>query len=124
MKYRTYRRPLPAIALSSNTALISAAANDGLYDEVFSRQIQVLGQRNDIVIGLSTSGKSINVENALKEAAKLKIVTAAFTGPKSHSNLCFVDHHFSVEDDDPGKIQELHLMCLHIITDMIERDFI
>ena len=119
-KYSRWRRPYAAISLNANISSISSAANDGIYEDVFVRQLQALGKHRDIAIGLSTSGNSKNVYKAIDFARNGGLTTVAFTWPESSCCLGSVDYHFAVECDDPGRIQEVHMTALHILSYLIE----
>lgn len=122
LKYKHLRRPFPAISLSSNISTISAASNDGIYDDVFSRQILALGNKYDTAIGFSVSGISKNIEIGLLESKKLGLLTVSFTGPSDISRLNFTDYHFPVECTDPGRVQEVHMICMHVLSSSIEQE--
>lgn len=121
-KYQSIREPIPAISLSSNIAILSGCANDGIYNDVFSRQISVLGQKGDFAIALSTSGRSENIFRGLKMAKFLNMKTVALTGPRDRSKINFTDYNFSVDSFDPGRIQEVHLTIMHIISYYLEKE--
>jgi D-sedoheptulose 7-phosphate isomerase len=119
-KFYKIRKALPAIALSTNTAIITAVANDISFDEVFSRQVEALGRKGDVAIGLSTSGNSKNVINAIEKANEIGLFTVAFTGEtggklKGVANLCI-----RVPSKDVPRIQEMHIFLGHILCEVIE----
>ena len=114
------RRGVPAIALSGNSAVVTAIANDYGYDQLFSRQLQALGREGDVAVGISTSGNSPNVLNALDEANKLKLRTIGFTGKNGgklpdHCEICF-----HAPTGHTPRIQEIHICAWHIICDLVE----
>ena len=118
-----FDRPgLPAIALTTDTSIITAIGNDYGYESLFSRQIQALGKSGDIFIAYSTSGRSPNILNALVEAKKVGIKTIGLTGNKKAemNNLC--DIVLEVPSADTPKIQEGHLVIGHIICGIIENN--
>lgn len=118
-----FDRPgLPAIALTTDTSIITAIGNDYGYESLFSRQIQALGKSGDIFIAYSTSGKSPNILNALVEAKKVGIKSIGLTGNKKAemNNLC--DIVLEVPSADTPKIQEGHLVIGHIICGIIENN--
>ena len=119
-KFYKVRKPLPAIALSTNTAIITATANDISFDNIFSRQIEALGNKNDVAIGLSTSGNSKNVIEGIKKANQIGLFTAVFTGEtggvaKNVANLCI-----RVPSKDTPRIQEMHILLGHMLCQIIE----
>ena len=119
-KFYKVRKPLPAIALSTNTAIITATANDISFDNIFSRQIEALGNKNDVAIGLSTSGNSKNVIEGIKKANQMGFFTAVFTGEtggvaKNVANLCI-----RVPSKDTPRIQEMHILLGHMLCQIIE----
>lgn len=124
MKYRTWRSPICAISLTSNVSVISGAANDDNFEKVFSRQLEALAEKGDNVFALSTSGSSTNVVAALHTAKSMGLRTIALVGPSYLSELEFADHHFTVDSCDPGRIQEIHMLVLHIISAALESELV
>lgn len=118
-KFYRDREPLPAIALTVNTSVLTAIANDYSYKEVFVRQVRAMVKGGDIVVGISTSGSSDNVILALEEAKKCGARTVAFTGSggklKSVADLCL-----TVYSADTPRIQEAHITAGHIICYLVE----
>jgi D-sedoheptulose 7-phosphate isomerase len=112
-RFRAKRRPLPAISLASDGATVTCIANDFGYAEVFDRQIAAFAQPGDVVIGLTTSGKSENVVKALAVARAKGAVTIALTG-SSGLVAGEADHLIAVPSSDTAHIQEVHLMVLHV----------
>lgn len=112
------RRPYPALALTVDTSAITAIANDFGYEEVFARQVRALATQSDVVIGLSTSGKSINVQKAIADARSLGAATVALTG--MHDDLG-ADHAISVPLGETARIQEAHDLVLHQVAQIAER---
>lgn len=119
-KFYKERKAFSAISLASNNSIITAIANDGGYDEVFSRQIDSLGEKGDILLAFSTSGNSKNIIEALNTATNLGIMKIGFTGknPCSMDGLC--DILLKVPSDDTPIIQESHIMLGHLICKMVE----
>jgi D-sedoheptulose 7-phosphate isomerase len=113
------RRPLPAIALTTNTSSLTAIANDFGFDESFKRQVTGLCQPGDVVIGISTSGHSPNVIKAIQEAKRLKAVTVAFTGQKGPLTA-LADYAICIPSNDTARIQEAHIVVGHIICSIVE----
>jgi D-sedoheptulose 7-phosphate isomerase len=107
---------LKAIALTDNIAMISAWANDLSYDEVFSQQLQAHVEPGDVVIGISTSGTSPNVLNALRLARSMGAVTIGLTGRDGGQMNGVVDLCIKVPDNRTGRIEDIHLMLGHVVT--------
>ena len=119
-RYKKERPAWPAIALTTDTSALTAITNDYGFEEVFSRQVQGLGQQGDIFWGFSTSGKSPNVLAALRTARERGLVTVGFTGTNGTSMGKHCDHLFVAPTDDTPVIQQIHLMAAHAICDQIE----
>lgn len=118
---RVNRKPLPAISLVENLSSISAIGNDFSFDQVFSRQIKAYGRKKDLAIGISTSGKSKNVILGLKEANKNNLKTIAFTGKNIKYLKKFADVIITVDSEDTARIQEMHIMIIHMICGIIDK---
>ncbi len=118
-----FDRPgLPAIALTTDTSIITAISNDYGYELLFSRQIQALANPGDVLIGYSTSGKSLNILQAFKEARKRKMFTVFFTGAGESSIDELVDCAINIPSLITPKIQEGHLVLGHIMCGLIEKN--
>jgi D-sedoheptulose 7-phosphate isomerase len=115
-KFSRTRKPLAAVALTTDTSALTSIANDSSYDFVFSRQLQALGDEGDIAIALSTSGTSSNVIEALKAARKKKMRTIALTGEGGGKLGPLVDFLLDVPSRDTPRLQEVHLVLLHLIA--------
>ena len=114
------RMPIPSIALTTDSSFITAWSNDTDFDSIFSRQVQGLGEEGDVLIGISTSGNSENVINALKQAKYKNLKTIAFTG-KTGGNLDGIaDITIKVPSDNTQRIQESHIMIGQILCSLIE----
>lgn len=123
-KLRVERPALGAIALTTDTSIITSVANDIGFDEIFSRQVQALAQNNDVVIGISTSGNSENVIRALKVATDKKIKTIAFTGGTGGKikEQKLADIIFNVEGSKiSSRIQETHIFLGHILIELMDK---
>jgi D-sedoheptulose 7-phosphate isomerase len=118
-KYRLYRDPLPAIALTTNTSSLTAIGNDFGYQEVFARQLRGLAKKGDIAIGISTSGNSPNVIAGIEEAKRCGLATVAFTGQGGKLKE-IADHVLSVPSTDKPRIQEAHITAGHIVCHLVE----
>lgn len=116
------RQAYSAEALSTNTSIITALANDYDYDMIFARQIEAKGKKNDVLIGITTSGKSPNVIKALKRAKERDMLTILMSGKMDKSVLVFdyADYVIEVPSDDIPRIQEMHILIGHIICEIIE----
>ncbi len=123
-RFRQNRRALAAIALTTDTSALTAISNDYGYIDVFARQVEALGRAGDVLVAISTSGKSENVISALKQAKQQGIVCIGFTGENSGSMLSLCDHALQIPATDTAKIQEGHIICGHIICHLIEQEFI
>lgn len=114
------REPLFAEALHVNTSYLTAVANDYSYDQIFSRMIKAKGRKNDVLIGLSTSGNSKNVMNAFLEAHKIGMINIALTGRSGGKMKDIVNLLINIPSDDTPRIQEAHILIGHIICEIIE----
>ena len=119
-RYHTDRAPLPALALS-DPAHLSCVANDYGYEEVFSRGVEAFGNPNDVVIGISTSGNSENVIRAIAKAQDLGCFTVAFLGKDGGKLSGSCDYEILIPSEDTARIQELHMIILHIIIQGVEK---
>tara|TARA_Y100000591_G_C21713208_1_gene634671 strand:- start:364 stop:960 length:597 start_codon:yes stop_codon:yes gene_type:complete len=118
-----FDRPgLPAIALTTDTSILTAIGNDYGYDQLFSRQVQAHGNNGDILICYSTSGKSPNIINAIKAAKSLGLITIGLCGNKGGFMVENCDYILEVPSPDTPKIQEGHLVLGHIICGIIEKE--
>lgn len=116
-----FDRPgLPAIALTTDTSILTAIGNDYGYAQLFARQIQAHGRSGDVLIAYSTSGKSPNILQALATARTFGVVTVGFTGNSSGSMIEFCNYLLAVPSADTPKIQEGHLVLGHILCGLIE----
>jgi D-sedoheptulose 7-phosphate isomerase len=119
-RFRIERPPLAAIALTTDTSILTSIGNDYHFDEIFSKQIHALGKKGDIAWGISTSGNSPNVLKAVIAAQKTGLTTIALTGRSGKLSDC-ADLVLSVESDITARIQETHIMLGHIVCDLLER---
>ena len=118
-----FDRPgIPSIALSSNTSILTAIANDYSFDLIFSKQIEALGIEGDIFFGISTSGNSKNIVEALNVAKRKKIITVGFTGQSGGEMEELCDYCIKVPSTETPRIQESHIMIGHIICSIVEND--
>lgn len=114
------RPPLPAIALTTDTSVITSIGNDFDFAEIFSKQIRALGQPGDVAWGISTSGASPNVIKAFETARKLGLVTIGLTGKDGGEVARIVDHSLNVNSGSVPRVQEVHILVGHIICEMID----
>lgn len=121
-RFKKDRSALAAISLTTNTSILTSLANDYGYDVVFAKQVEALGQKNDIVIGLSTSGKAKNVYLAIKQAKKMGLKTVAFTGGDGGEIVKIADVSFIVPSAVTARIQEAHITVGHIICELVEQN--
>ena len=120
-RYYYDRPPLFAEALHVNTSFLTAVANDYSFEEVYERLVKAMGNKGDILIGLSTSGNSKNVINAMNQARILGMVTAGFTGIGGGEMKDYCDILFDVPSNDTPRIQECHISIGHSICELVER---
>lgn len=121
-RYYMDRDPLHAEALHTDTSFMTAVANDYSYNDVYSRLIRGIGKKGDTLIGLSTSGNSTNIVNALKEAKELGIKTIGFTGKNGGEINQHCDIIIKVPSRDTPRIQEAHLLIGHAICELVEKN--
>jgi len=119
-RFRDNRRPYPAICLGTDPAASSCILNDFGSDEYFARQVEGLGSRGDVFIGLTTSGTSPNVVAALRRAKELGLTTIGWLGRDGGIAKDFCDHALIVPGTDTGRIQEAHLVLLHYFAEFVE----
>lgn len=116
------RPPLDAEALHVNSSYVTAVANDYTYDEIYSRYVNGVGKKGDVLIGISTSGNSENILRALKVAKSKEMVTIAMTGKSGGKMKDVVDFLLNVPSTDTPRIQEAHIMLGHIFCQIVEED--
>ena len=121
-RFKKDRSALAGIALTTNTSIITSLANDYGYDVIFSRQIEALGQKNDVAIGISTSGKAKNVTMGLKQATKMGSKTVALSGGDGGDIAKLADVSLLVPSVVTARIQEAHITIAHIICEIIEQE--
>jgi D-sedoheptulose 7-phosphate isomerase len=120
-RYKQDRPAYAAIALTTDTSALTAIANDYGFEQVFARQVEGLGVRGDVLLALSTSGRSSNILAALRTARKRGLVTIGFTGSKGEALGALCDHLLVSPSDDTPVIQQIHLSVAHGICDEIEQ---
>jgi D-sedoheptulose 7-phosphate isomerase len=120
VRFAKERRAYPAICLTGDGGLLTAAANDYGFDEIFARQVAAFGVPGDVLICLTTSGKSKNVQRALEEAKSRKLKTVAFLGRDGGSTIRLADVDLLVASDSTARIQEAHKLLLHVLCETVE----
>ena len=113
------RPPLPAIALTTDTSVLTSIANDYAYDEIFSKQVKALGKKGDVAFGITTSGSSSNVLKAFRTASKLGMTTIALTG-ESGKAASLVDISLQIPSRNIPRIQEAHIAVGHILCELTD----
>ena len=121
-RYLKNRKPFPSISLTTDTSTITAISNDFSFDQIFSRQIEALGNENDILYAISTSGSSKNIIKAITSAQKLGIKTIGITGAEVNKIFNTCDIVISVPAKRPDRIQEMHIAVGQIICELIENE--
>jgi len=119
-RFRIERQPLAALALTTDTSLITSIANDYHFDEIFEKQIRALGKKGDIAVGISTSGNSRNVIRAVAASKEIGLLTIGLTGPGGQL-AGMVDLNFAVESQTTARIQESHIMLEHLLCELVDR---
>jgi D-sedoheptulose 7-phosphate isomerase len=120
-RYKKERKAFPAIAITTDSSIVTAIGNDYGSEKVFSRQVEAHGKIGDVVIGISTSGNSANVIEAVKTAREIGCFTFALLGNDGGQLKSLVDIPIVVESRDTPRIQECHILIGHIICDLVER---
>ena len=123
-RFRVDRHPLPAIALTTDSSVLTAIGNDYGYEQVFERQLRGLGRRGDVFIAISTSGRSPSVLAALRAAREIGVTTVGVTGtaPGAAAMRPLCDHVLAAPSDDTPLIQQIHITAGHAICEIVERN--
>ena len=114
------RRPLKSIALTADSAVMTCIVNDYGYEHIFSRQVEALGSEGDLLVGITTSGNSKNVLNALEVAKNKGIVTIAMLGKGGGEALSLAEQSIIVPSNSTARVQEMHILIGHIFCDLVE----
>lgn len=122
-RYKFDRAPMPAMSLTVDTSALTAIGNDYGYDKVFSRQLRGIGNKGDVLVGISTSGNSKNILDAFAVAKDKGIKTVAFTGEAGGEMLKSADICLNVPSSTTNNIQEMHIACGHLICGIVEAHF-
>ena len=120
-RYKQDRPAYAAIALTTDTSVLTSIANDYGFEQIFARQVEGVGRHGDVLLALSTSGKSPNILSALRLARERGLVTVGFTGSKGENLRALCDHLLIAPSDDTPVIQQIHLAVAHGICDRIEQ---
>jgi D-sedoheptulose 7-phosphate isomerase len=123
-RYKRNRRGLPSVALTTDTSILTAVANDYGFEAVFARQVEALAEPGDVLVGISTSGNSGNVLCAMESARARGVVTVGFTGAGGGKLAALSDYLFAVASQETARIQEAHILAGHMLCDWIELDWI
>jgi D-sedoheptulose 7-phosphate isomerase len=121
-RFKNNRRPLPSVSLNSDTSALTCIANDFGYDEIFARQLEGLAKPGDVLVVLSTSGKSENVLRALKKAKELGVASIALLGKGGGPAANLADHRIIIESSETARIQEIHLLIGHTFCEFAEME--
>lgn len=119
-RFKKDRRPYKAIALTTDSSLLTCISNDFSFENIFSRQLNAFGEKNDLLISISTSGESINVVNAINEAKNLGMNTLSFLGGEGGLAKKISKFNILVPSSSTARIQEVHILIIHIICQAIE----
>lgn len=121
VRYSRDRRAIPAVALTVDSSALTATGNDLGFDRIFARQIEALGRPGDVAVGISTSGRSVNVIEGLKTAKAVGLVTCGFTGGDGGGVKKVVDHVLLVPSHETARIQEMHIVLGQMLCGALER---
>ena len=121
-RFKNNRRPLPSVSLNSDTAAITCIANDFGYDEIFARQLEGLAKKGDVLVVLSTSGKSENILRALRKGKELGVTTIALLGKGGGEAVSLADYSIVINSSETARIQELHLLIGHTFCEFAEME--
>lgn len=123
-KSKRDRPPLSALALTTDTSILTSISNDSDFSNIFSRQIRALGKKGDIAWGISTSGNSLNMIKAIKTAQEMGIKTLGVTGRGGGEMGTLVNYHLNVESNNITRIQEVQITLSHIICELVEQELL
>lgn len=122
-KFQRERRGLPAISLTTNTSILTSIGNDYEYSRIFARQIEALGHKEDIFFAISTSGNSMNILEGIKEARNKSIFVIGLSGESGGGMKDICDLILKVPSNDTPRIQESHILIIHVICYLVEKHF-
>ena len=121
-RFKNNRRPLPSVSLNADTSALTCIANDFGYDEIFARQLEGLAKKGDVLVVLSTSGKSENILRALIKAKEVGVTTIALLGKGGGQAMALADHSIVIDSTETARIQEIHLLLGHTFCEFAEMD--
>lgn len=121
-RFKEDRPALRSVSLTTDSSVLTCIANDYSYDDIFSRQIEALGRKGDVLVAISTSGNSANIISALQTARKLKVDTISLLGKDGGEAADFSDTSLVIDSPSTARIQESHILIGHILCDLIERE--
>lgn len=121
-RFKKNRIPLKSLSLNSDTAVITCISNDFGYNKIFSRQIEALGSKKDVIIGISTSGDSINVIEGIKKSNEIGLTTIGLLGKSGGHLKEIVNYSLLINSNNTGRIQESHILIGHILCELIEKE--
>jgi D-sedoheptulose 7-phosphate isomerase len=121
-RFRINRKPLPGLALTTDSSVLTCIGNDFSFDDIFSKQVEAFGIKGDVLVGISTSGNSKNVINAINVAKEKELFVVGFTGDSGGKMKELVDILINVPSADTPRIQEAHITIGHIICDLVEQE--
>jgi D-sedoheptulose 7-phosphate isomerase len=119
-RFQRERRPLPAVALTTDSSILTCIGNDYGFDQVFARQLRALGRTGDMAIAISTSGNSPNVILATEAATEMGLITVGLTGKDGGILGPMVHHHINVSHRSTARVQEIHIMVGHILCELVD----
>ncbi len=119
-RFRIERRPLAAIALTTDTSILTSIANDYDFEQIFAKQVRAIGRSGDVAVGISTSGNSPNVLAALEAARDLGLHTIGIGGPGGRISTA-ADRIFAVTSESTARIQETHITLMHVLCELVDR---
>ena len=123
VKLKKRRKAISALALTTDTSIITAVGNDYSFKKIFSRQLEALAKKNDVVIAISTSGKSLNIIHALKYCQKKKIQTIGILGGRGLPAKKICNNFYLVPCNSPSRVQEIHIIFWQTLCEVIESNF-
>lgn len=123
-RFRKERQGLAALALTTDTSILTAVGNDFSFEEIFSRQVEALGNAGDVLVAISTSGTSKNVLAAIRKAKSLGLRTIGLLGNQGGQMAALVDHALVVPSSDAQRIQECHITIGHILCELVESSIV
>ena len=122
VRFSENRKPISAISLNTDTSVLTAIGNDLGFNHIFSRQIEALGKPNDLVVAISTSGKSKNIIEGLKKSREMQLKTICFTGSNIENIIAYSDEVISVPAKNTSRIQEMHILLGQMLCNAIESE--